>query len=209
MPTHLPGVRDGGRARGGRGRARCPNPFCPAQRLGGLLHFTGRGGMDVEGLGYKVMVQLVERDLVNEPADIFGLNVETLEGLDRFARKSAENLTAAIERSRQRPLYRILDGLGIRHAGVQTAIDLAAGCRRTCRRSAGSRTRHGPARGRAAARRSAEELTAVFGVGAVVAEGIARFFRDEHTGDVLHRWSRRRQGRGARAGRSAEPPRAR
>jgi DNA ligase (NAD+) len=166
--------------------ARCPNPFCPAQRLGGLLHFTGRGGMDVEGLGYKVMVQLVERELVREPADVYRLDVDTLEGLDRFARKSAENLAGSIERSRQRPLWRILNGLGIRHVGEQTAIDLATWLA----------TDVPPADGesdaawtkRAAERLSsatAEELVAVYGVGAVVAESIARFFRDEHTGEVL------------------------
>jgi DNA ligase (NAD+) len=166
--------------------ARCPNPFCPAQRLGGLLHFTGRGGMDVEGLGYKVMVQLVERELVREPADVYRLDVHTLEGLDRFARKSAENLAGAIERSRQRPLWRILNGLGIRHVGEQTAIDLATWLA----------TDVSPADGesdaawtkRAAERLSsanADELVAVYGVGAVVAESIARFFRDEHTGEVL------------------------
>jgi DNA ligase (NAD+) len=166
--------------------ARCPNPFCPAQRLGGLLHFTGRGGMDVEGLGYKVMLQLVERELVKEPADVYRLDVETLEGLDRFARKSAENLHAAIERSRQRPLWRVLNALGIRHVGEQTAIDLATWLA----------TEVPPADGESDTvwmRRlverlwtaSAEELTAVYGVGGVVAESIARFFRDEHTGEVL------------------------
>jgi DNA ligase (NAD+) len=166
--------------------ARCPNPFCPAQRLGGLLHFTGRGGMDVEGLGYKVMIQLVDKELVREPADVYRLSLETLEGLDRFARKSAENLHGSIERSRQRPLYRILNALGIRHVGEQTAIDLArwleqdvppkdwesdaAWTKRVAKRLASA---------------SAEELVAVYGIGGVVAEGIARFFGDEHTKDVL------------------------
>ena len=58
---------------------RCPNPYCPAQRIGGLLHFSGRGGLDIDGLGYKIMLQLVERELVKEPADIFRLDAETLE----------------------------------------------------------------------------------------------------------------------------------
>jgi DNA ligase (NAD+) len=166
--------------------ARCPNPFCPAQRLGGLLHFTGRGGMDVEGLGYKVMVQLVEKDLVQEPADVYRLSVDTLEGLDRFARRSAENLHGAIERSRQRPLYRILNGLGIRHVGEQTAIDLAGWLARDVPAQDGESeaewTRRAVERLSTA---SAEELVAVYGVGQVVAESIARFFRDAHTGEVL------------------------
>jgi DNA ligase (NAD+) len=166
--------------------ARCPNPFCPAQRLGGLLHFTGRGGMDVEGLGYKVMVQLVERDLVLEPADVYRLDLDTIEGLDRFARKSAENLHAAIDRSRQRPLWRILNGLGMRHVGEQTAIDLARWLATDVPPADGESDADWTRRAtEQLSTASAEELVAVYGVGAVVAESIARFFRDEHTGEVL------------------------
>ena len=166
---------------------RCPNPWCPAQRLGGLLHFTGRGGMDIEGAGYAVVNQLVERGLLKEPSDIFRLDVETLEGLDRYARKSAENLFAAIAGARRRPLARILNSLGIRHVGEQTAIDLAKWLTRETPRSdpedEAAWTRRVADRVRDA---SAEELTAVFGVGQVVAEGIARYFADEHTRDTMH-----------------------
>ncbi|HUG94560.1 MAG TPA: NAD-dependent DNA ligase LigA [Pleomorphomonadaceae bacterium] len=166
--------------------ARCPNPFCAAQRIGGLEHFAGRGGMDIEGAGYKVIVQLADRGLIKEPADLYRLSVETLEGLDRFARKSAENLFAAIQRSRQRPLYRILNGLGIRHVGEQTAIDLARWLAQDVPpkvgRSDAEWTRRVVDRLTAM---SVEELTEVYGVGAVVAESIARFFRDEHTANVL------------------------
>jgi DNA ligase (NAD+) len=168
--------------------ARCPNPFCPAQRMGGLMHFAGRGGMDVEGLGYKVMVQLVERELVREPADVFRLDIEVLEGLDRFARKSAENLHRSIEGARRRPLSRIINSLGIRHVGEQTAVDLANWLVSEIPREKGEDeaawTRRAADRLRSA---SVEELTAVFGVGRVVAEAIARFFDDEHTGATLHR----------------------
>jgi len=167
---------------------RCPNPYCPAQRIGGLLHFSGRGGMDVDGLGYKIMMQLVERELVREPADVFRLDTETLEGLERLGRKSAENLSASIEAARQRPLGRILNGLGIRHVGEQTAIDLAAWLAGELPRADGETdagwTRRAADRLRAA---SVEELTAVDGIGKVVAEGIVRFFSDEHTRDTLHR----------------------
>jgi DNA ligase (NAD+) len=167
---------------------RCPNPYCPAQRMGGLLHFSGRGGMDVDGLGYKIMLQLVERELVREPADVFRLDVDTLEGLERLGRKSAENLHAAIEAARRRPPGRLLNSLGIRHVGEQTAIDLAAwlvgelprGEKETdaaWTRRAGDRLRDA----------SVEELTAVSGIGPVVAQGIRRFFDDEHTRDTLHR----------------------
>jgi DNA ligase (NAD+) len=166
---------------------RCPNPWCPAQRVGGLLHFTGRGGVDVDGLGYKIMIQLIERELVRTPADVFRLNVETLEGLERLGRKSAENLHAAIAEARRRPLARILNGLGIRHVGEQTAIDLAAWLTRETPRGDGESeadwTRRAADRLRDA---SVEELTQVFGIGKVVADGIALYFADEHTRDTLH-----------------------
>lgn len=166
---------------------RCPNPWCPAQRIGGLLHFTGRGGMDIEGAGYAVVNQLAERELLNEPADIFKLSVETLEGLDRYARKSAENLFAAIQGARRRPLARILNALGIRHVGEQTAVDLANWLSRETPRAEGEDasawTRRVADRLRDA---SAEELTAVFGIGKVVAEALAGYFADEHTRDTLH-----------------------
>jgi DNA ligase (NAD+) len=167
---------------------RCPNPFCPAQLIGGLLHFSGRGGMDVDGLGYKIMVQLVERGVVKEPADIFRLDTDTLEGLERLGRKSAENLSGSIESARRRSLGRILYALGIRHVGGQTAIDVSAWLARELPRheseSDADWTRRAADRLRGA---SVEELTAVYGVGRVVAESIQRFFSDEHTRDTLHR----------------------
>ncbi len=188
MPTHCPACGTEVLREEGEVVSRCPNPWCPAQRIGGLLHFTRRGGMDIEGLGYAVMVQLIERQLVREPADIYGLSVETLEGLDRFARKSAENLHAAIEDSRRRPLGSILNALGIRHVGWQTAVDLAAWLAAEQPRHDGEReadwTRRVADRLRGA---SVDELTAVYGIGAVVAEGIARYFADEHTRETLDR----------------------
>ncbi len=167
---------------------RCPNPYCPAQRIGGLLHFSGRGGMDIDGLGAKIMVQLVECEFVAEPADVFRLNTETLAGLNRLGRKSAENLSRSIEAARRRPLGKIINGLGIRHVGEQTAIDLsgwlALELARQDDESDASWTRRAADRLRGA---SVEDLTEVSGIGAVVAEGIARFFADEHTRDTLHR----------------------
>jgi DNA ligase (NAD+) len=188
MPAHCPVCGTEAVREEGEVVTRCPNPYCPAQRIGGLLHFTGRGGMDVDGLGYKIMLQLVERELVREPADVFRLDVETLEGLERLGRKSAENLHAAIEAARRRPLGRILNALGIRHVGEQTAIDLAAWLAGELPRdedeTEAAWTRRAADRLREA---SVEELTAVYGIGRVVAEGIRRFFDDEHTRDTLHR----------------------
>ena len=188
MPPACPACGTEVRREPGEAVARCPNPYCPAQRVGGLLHFSGRGGMDIEGLGYAVMMQLLDRELVREPADIFRLDVDTLESLDRFGRRSAQNLAAAIGEARRRPLSRILNALGIRHVGEQTAIDLAAWLTRETPRAEGESdlewTRRVADRLRDA---SADELTGVYGIGAVVAQGIAAFFADEHTRDVLHR----------------------
>jgi len=199
MPTACPVCGTEAEREEGEVVQRCPNPYCPAQRIGGLLHFSGRGGLDVDGLGFKIMMQLVEREFVKEPADIFRLDVETLAGLDRLGRKSAENLHASIEAARLRPLGRILYSLGIRHVGGQTAIDLAAWLAGELPRAEGETdaawTRRVADRLRDA---SVEELTAVYGIGAVVAESIVRFFGDEHTRDTLHRL--------VEAGVSAEAP---
>jgi DNA ligase (NAD+) len=106
-------------------RVYCPNNACPARVSQEFGHFVGRGGMDIEGAGWKVLEQLVGRGLIQRRGDFFRLTVDDLVGLDRFGQKSAENLHAAIGRARRRPLARILNGLGIPQVGESTAIDLA------------------------------------------------------------------------------------
>ncbi len=106
-------------------RVYCPNTACPARVSQEFGHFVGRGGMDIEGAGWKALEQLLQRGLIQRRGDFFRLTVEDIEGLDRFGRKSAENLHAAIQRARRRPLARILNGLGIPQVGESTAIDLA------------------------------------------------------------------------------------
>jgi DNA ligase (NAD+) len=103
----------------------CPNPVCPARVGQEYGHFVGRGGMDVEGAGWAVLSQLLERGLVTKRGDFYRLSVEELEGLERFARKSAENLHASIQKSKRRPLERIIAALGIPQVGWTTAIELA------------------------------------------------------------------------------------
>ena len=115
-----PIVRDPGAV-----RFYCPNLACPARVGQEFGHFAGRGGMDIEGAGWHVLDQLLQRGLVRTRGDFFRLKVEDLESLERFARKSAENLSASIERARRRPLGRILNSLGIPQVGETTAIDLA------------------------------------------------------------------------------------
>jgi DNA ligase (NAD+) len=166
-------------------RIYCPNQKCPARLAQEFAHFAGRGGMDIEGAGWAVLEQLLERGLVKTRGDFFRLTVDDLAGLDRFARKSAENLKASIERSRRRPLARVLNSLGIPQVGEQTAIDLA-----------GWIADRWPPEGMdpgdwtALVARSLPSVTAaefqeVPGIGAVVAGSVAGYFGAPETAAVL------------------------
>jgi DNA ligase (NAD+) len=116
-----PVVRDEGAV-----RHYCPNPVCPARLAQAYGHFVGRGGMDIEGAGWAVLSQLLERGMVHRRADFFRLRVEDLETLERFARRSAGNLHGAIQRARTgRPLAKVINALGIPQVGESTAVDLA------------------------------------------------------------------------------------
>ncbi|HEY6568992.1 MAG TPA: NAD-dependent DNA ligase LigA [Candidatus Limnocylindrales bacterium] len=164
----------------------CPNLACPARVSQEFQHFVGRGGMDIEGAGWAVLTQLLQRGLVRSRADFYRLTVEDLESLERFARKSAENLYASIQRSKNRPLGRVLNGLGIPQVGETTAIDLARWV-----------TRHVPpdpregwlarigAFLREVAREEPDRFAEVDGVGPTVSQALARWFGDETTSHVL------------------------
>ena len=177
-------------------RIYCPNPVCPARLAQEFGHFVGRGGMDIEGAGWAVLSQLLERGLIHSRADFFRLSVEELESLERFARKSAENLHTRIALARVgRPLARVLNSLGIPQVGESTAIDLA--------RWLATRTRPDAFPDAAAhavpdpwflavaedlrqvATEAPETLTAVEGIGPLVAAAIGRFFADPATTGVL------------------------
>ena len=106
---------------------RCPNRAgCPDQSVEWLFHFAGRGAMDIEGLGYMTVMALLKEGLIQDPADIYALTAEDLSQLDGFAEKSIENLLGAIEASRDRPLWRLLVGLNIRHVGSHVAEVLSS-----------------------------------------------------------------------------------
>ena len=110
----------------GEAATRCTGGlYCKAQRKQTLLHFAGRRAMDIEGLGEKIVDQLVERDLVRNPADLYGLDAATLEGLERMGGKSAQNLVQSILRSREMPLARFIFALGIPGVGEEVAKILA------------------------------------------------------------------------------------
>ena len=143
---------------------RCPNELgCPAQVRRVIQHFASRGCMDIEGVGEKLVDQLVGVGLIRRPSDLYRLTQEVLVGLERMGKLSAQNLIAGIEISRGRGLDRALMGLGIRHVGEATARDLA---------------RHfGTLDALLAA--SEAELCAVEGIGEIVANSVAGFLRME------------------------------
>jgi DNA ligase (NAD+) len=148
---------------------RCPNRACPAKLKNRLLHLAGRGALDVDGLGEKIVAQLLEREIVTALPDVFTLGAAQLASLDRMGEKSAANLAAALERAKQTTLPRFLVALGIPEVGENVAELLAA--------------HFGELDALMAA--SAEELTAVDGVGPVIAERVAHFFADDaHRAEV-------------------------
>jgi DNA ligase (NAD+) len=126
MPTHCPAC--GGAAVRAEGEAvwRCTNTACPAQLRERLFHWGSRRAMDIEGLGEVIIRQLVDRGLVRDFADLYGLSEETLADLERMAEKSARNLHRAIDASKRRGLSRLLNALGIRMVGERAAQLLAA-----------------------------------------------------------------------------------
>jgi DNA ligase (NAD+) len=100
---------------------RCENASCPAKLRRSIEHFASRGAMNIEGLGESLIEQLVERQLVRDVADLYDLKAPTLENLERMGRKSAANLLAEIERSKTNDVWRLINGLGIRHVGERGA----------------------------------------------------------------------------------------
>src|SRR5688572_13401640 len=143
--------------------------FCPAQRKQSLLHFAGRRAMNIEGLGDKLVDQLVEAGLVRTPADLYKLGVAKLAALERMAEKSAANVVSGIEKSKETTLGRFIYALGIRNVGEVTAADLA--------RQFGSID--------ALMDAGIEQLQETPDVGPIVAESIAAFFREPHNREVV------------------------
>jgi len=156
----------------GESVARCTGGlYCAAQRKEAVKHFAARRALDIEGLGDKLIEQLIDQDLIKDPAELFELSVDTLAGLERMGEKSARNLVAALERSRQTTLARFLYALGIREVGEATAQALAR--------------QFGSLEGIRSA--GEEALQDTPDVGPVVAHHVYTFLRQEHNREVIEK----------------------
>jgi DNA ligase (NAD+) len=150
---------------------RCSNRSCPAQLAGSIEHFASKKAMDIDGLGEKIVQQLIENDLLHSVADLFSLEYESVVRLERFAEKSAQNLIEAIEKSKSRPLAAVIYALGIPNCGEYLSRILAE--------HFGSLD--------ALAKASADDLLALEGVGPIVAESIRTFFTEPHNQSTLEK----------------------
>ena len=170
MPRHCPVCGSEAEREEGEADYRCSGGlFCPAQRKQAILHYAQRRAVEIEGLGDKLVDQLVDSGRVNTLADLYGLKLEDLAGMERMAEKSAQNLLDALEKSKQTTLPRFLFGLGIRHVGEATAKELA---------------RHfGQLDAIMAA--SEDALLQVSDIGPVVAHSLHTFFAQPHNREVV------------------------
>jgi DNA ligase (NAD+) len=152
----------------------CPNPDCPGRIFEGIVHFASRDAMDIRGLGYERVRQLLDEGMIRDVADLYTLTSERLVQLERFAEQSASQLVQAIEASRSRPLSVLLFALGIRHVGKTVAQILA--------RRFGTMD--------ALATAAVEEIEAVPGVGPTIAGAVAEFFAAPANQELLARLRR-------------------
>ena len=151
----------------------CVNAACPAQAQQRIGHFTSRGAMDIRGIGENLSVTLFEQGLVNDIADLYSLKdkKDELVNLEKMGEKSADNILAAIEKSKKRPLGRIIFALGIRHVGSETA-EILADKFRTIDALAGA---------------TADELEEIDTIGPSIAESIVAFFSQDENKDIIQR----------------------
>ncbi len=153
---------------------RCPNNSCPSRSWKLIQHFASKDALDIEGLGEKNVIALLEAGLVKDQADIYKVKKADLLKLERFADISAEKLVKAIQDKKQPPLARFIYGLGIRHVGVQTAIDLATHFETLSKLSIST----------------IDELSEIEGIGEVVAEAIIEWFEEPRNKRLLEKFAR-------------------
>ena len=161
MPSVCPSCGSPAARLEGEAALRCLNrSSCPAQLKEGLRHFASRGGMDIRGLGDKLVEQLLDEGIVKKVSDLYRLSADRVAGLERMGRKSAENLLAAVEGSKKQPFSRLLAALGIRFVGARGAEILAEAFRDVQSLAAAPQ----------------EALAGVEGVGPVIAASVRSFF---------------------------------
>ncbi|MBL7216311.1 MAG: NAD-dependent DNA ligase LigA [Desulfobacteraceae bacterium] len=149
---------------------RCPNSNCPAQVKGAFKHFVSKGAMNIDGLGDKIIAQLIQKGLIEEEVDLYRLDLDDLLKLDKIKEKSATNLLRAIENSKKTTLARFIYALGIRHVGEYVAVILAD--------HFGYIERLGKA--------TEEDLITIDGIGPQIAESIYAYFEDQHNRDHIN-----------------------
>ena len=153
----------------------CENDRCPGRRLEAIVHFASRGAMDIDGLSYARVEQLINEGLIQDVSDLYALDTARLVQLERFAEKSADSLVTAIDVSRKQPLSRLLFALGIRHVGAEAAVLLA--------RRFGTLEQ--------LARAPLDEIEAVHGVGPAIAGSVVDYFADGDARALLDRLTAR------------------
>ena len=155
----------------GEAATRCVNPQCPAQLLRHLIHFASRDAMDIEGLGPALLEQLLQKGWVSSPADLYTLEAGKISKLDRFGKKSAENLLTALEKSKGNDLYRLVFALGIPHIGAKAAQTLCqAFPTMEALEAAGE-----------------EQVAEIPGFGGIMAREVAAFFARQSARDLVER----------------------
>lgn len=152
---------------------RCPNEACPSRAWKRIEHFASKSALDIEGLGEKNVIALLNAQLITDAADIYQLTADAVLGLDRFAEVSANKLVAAIQEKRNPTLARFLYGLGIRHVGTQTAVDLANHFRTL----------------EAVSASTIDQLSEIEGIGEVVAESVAEWFSEPTNQRLLQKFA--------------------
>lgn len=153
---------------------RCPNDSCPSRAWKRIEHFASKAALDIEGLGEKNVIALLDANLIKDPADIYTIKVDDVLKLDRFAEISANKLVNAIQAKKEPQLARFVYGLGIRHIGTQTAIDLANHFRVLEKLAAAT----------------IDELSEVEGIGEVVAEAVVEWFSEPRNQKLLDKFEK-------------------
>jgi DNA ligase (NAD+) len=169
IPTHCPAC--GTKVRASEKDLFCDNDRCEGRRLEAIVHFASRGAMDIDGLSYARIEQLLDAGLIHDVADLYDLAEADVAALERFAEKSAQSLVDAIAASKKQPLSRLLFGLGIRHVGSEAAALLA--------RNFGKLD--------ALAKASAGEIEAVHGIGPTIAASVYEYFHDARIAKLIER----------------------